>query len=115
MLGLCLYAGLLILAAIIPCDLACHSDKILTNSAFHIAHMVFATMAYPLALTSLFSLGLTVMKTSFFGRCAIPSAIIGFCFYFAIAAIPEAQGLFQRLLETWIYIHFVSLGYCVGR
>jgi len=105
------YAILLFLAAFLPCDAGCESpggDQ--ANTTVHMAHMIIAASAYPLALIALLILGLTTRSTSLLRRFALPAAGVGFCLFFAIVLLPEAQGLFQRLLEGWIYLQFLLLG-----
>jgi len=103
------YAGLLMLAAGLPCDAGCDGGDA-GHSAIHIAHMIAAATAYPLALIGLFLLVLTLPRPSLLRRLALPSMAVGFGLFGAIIAVPEAQGLFQRLLEAWIYAHFIALG-----
>lgn len=107
------YAISLALAAFLPCDAACHnhgSDSNLQNTSVHIAHMVIAATAYPLALIGLLLLRLNSEQKKFLRFLVVPATIIGFCLFFAIILIPDAKGLFQRLLEALIYIQFILLG-----
>ncbi|AXT33708.1 DUF998 domain-containing protein [Phaeobacter sp. LSS9] len=103
------YAGLLMLAAGLPCDAGCNGGDD-GQSAVHIAHMIAAAVAYPLALIGLFLLVLTLPQPSLLRRFALPSLAVGGGLFGAIIAVPEAQGLFQRLLEAWIYAQFIALG-----
>lgn len=107
------YAILLALAAFLPCDAACHnhgSDSNLQNTPVHIAHMAIAASAYPLALIGLLLVRLTSEQKTFLHYVVVPATIIGFCLFFAIILIPDAKGLFQRLLEALIYIQLILLG-----
>ncbi|WP_282121287.1 DUF998 domain-containing protein [Ruegeria atlantica] len=107
------YAILLILAAFLPCDAGCDSrgsDENMTSTLVHIAHMAIAVTAYPLALIGLLILSLTAPPNSLLRRLAPPATIVGFCLFITIFLMPLTQGLFQRLLEAWIYFQFISLG-----
>ncbi|SFQ97577.1 DUF998 domain-containing protein [Poseidonocella sedimentorum] len=105
------YAALLIAAAVLPCDAGCQSaGEGASNTNAHIAHMAIAATAYPLALIGLVTLGLSAPKASPLRRVALPAALVGVGLFVAIAVFEDAQGLVQRLLETWIYLHFILIG-----
>lgn len=108
------YAILLILAAFLPCDFGCNtmsSDHNQTNTAVHLIHLTVAAIAYPLAVIGMFFLNVATLRTSFLHRFSVPTMILGFCLFFAIILVPDAQGLFQRLLEAWLYLQFILLGF----
>ena len=114
MVMLVAYAVLLIFAALLPCDVGCHtagSGGYPTNTLSHKLHMAIAAVAYPLALIGLLFMAVTLQPSSALRRFALPSAIIGFCLYVAIPSVADAQGLFQRLTEAWIYLQLTALGY----
>jgi uncharacterized membrane protein len=108
------YAILLMLAALLPCDAGCHSagsGDNLTNTTVHMAHMIIAATAYPLALIGLLVISLNAQRASFLRRFALLAAVVGFCLFCAIVLVADAQGLFQRLLEAWLYLQFILLGF----
>ncbi|TNJ42287.1 DUF998 domain-containing protein [Phaeobacter sp. B1627] len=107
------FAVLLILAAVLPCDAGCRGEASgdpAAGSSVHLAHMVIAAVAYPLALIGLLPISLTASRSSLVRRLALPVTASGFCLYACIILFPEAQGLFQRLLEALIYAQIILLG-----
>ncbi|SNR65988.1 DUF998 domain-containing protein [Puniceibacterium sediminis] len=107
------YAVLLMAAALLPCDTGCQakdSGGNLSASSVHVAHMAISAIAYPLALIGLLPLGLAAHGTSLPRRLALPVTALGTCLFLAIILIPDAQGLFQRLLEALIYLQIILLG-----
>ncbi|SFB06810.1 Protein of unknown function [Poseidonocella pacifica] len=105
------YAILLLAAAFLPCDAGCRWDG--ANSApslSHVAHMTIATIAYPIAILGVLLLSFAVWQSRTLRSISLATALVGACFYAAIALWPDAQGLFQRALEAWIYAQMILIG-----
>ena len=107
------YAILLIFVAIFPCDAGCHSESDSNSPATtnHILHLILAAIAYPIAFIGILPLSLTAPRHTYLKRFALPITAIGFGLICAIVLVPDAQGLFQRLIEALIYVQLVSIGW----
>lgn len=107
------YAILLILIAILPCDAGCHGENESDAPVIsvHILHMTIAAIAYPIAFIGMLPLSLAAPSNTCLRRLALPVTAIGFCLIAAIVFVPDAQGLFQRLIEALIYIQLIFMGW----
>jgi hypothetical protein len=107
------YAILLILLAILPCDAGCHidSENDASETSFHILHMTIAAIAYPIAFIGLLPLSLKAPSNTYLNGLALPVTAVGFGLICAIVLVPDAQGLFQRLIEALIYIQLIFIGW----
>ncbi len=110
---LSVYVILLILLAILPCDAGCHikNENNAAQTSAHMLHMAIAAVAYPIALVGMLPLSLSAPRTSYLYRLALPVTAVGFGLICAIVLVPDAQGLFQRLLEALIYSQLILIGY----
>lgn len=107
------YAILLILLAILPCDAGCHieNENDAPETFVHVLHMTIAAIAYPIAFIGLLPLSLKAPSNTYLHGLALPVTAIGFGLICAIVLVPNAQGLFQRLVEALIYIQLIFTGW----
>ncbi|WP_434361806.1 DUF998 domain-containing protein [Parasalinivibrio latis] len=103
-----LYGTALSLAAIFPCDYQCRPVE---PTLFHNIHMLLAVSAYMSVMVSMFILSSFdgYAKTFKIGTRTI--SVI--CILLFIALDPESKfvGVYQRLLEGFIYVWFIYFGY----
>jgi hypothetical protein len=73
--------------------------------------MTIAAIAYPIAFIGLLPLSLKAPNNTYLNGLALPVTAVGFGLICAIVLVPDAQGLFQRLIEALIYIQLIFIGW----
>jgi hypothetical protein len=105
-----LYAVLLMIAAVFPCDFECRPEA---PSLSHLVHAAAGLLAYLSGLCGLYLVSLGLKRADSVKvqvRLAAALFVVGVGLLSGMVLSQDFAGLFQRLLETLLYVWMVLTG-----